>query len=492
MTPNIPIRPEAKGDRRRWAALVALCLGQLMIVLDVTIVNVALPSIQRDLGFSQANLAWVVNAYLISFGGLLLLAGRFGDLLGRKRVFLSGLVLFTVASAACGLASSQAMLVGARFVQGIGGAVTSAVILAIIATSFTDASERAKAMGVFAAVAAAGGSIGVLAGGVLTQALDWQWIFIVNVPVGIAAWVLGSRLIEEHEGIGLREGVDVPGAVLITGAVMLIVYTIVRTEEYGWGSLHTIGLGAVAVALIVAFVARQGRIANPLVPLRMFRLRMLSSTNAIGGLVVLGLFGWFFLSALYLREVLGYSALGTGIAYLPASLAIGGVSFAVAPVAVARFGGRATQVTGALLLAAGIALFTRAPVDATYAVDVLPGMLLLGIGAGLSFMPLVTMAMESVEESEAGVASGLVNTSQQIGGAIGLAALVSIATAHTNGLLAGGEPAPQALTSGFQIGFAIAAGALVVAAGLAFALLRPEAADVRAIADEALLEPEAA
>src|SRR3954471_11850410 len=378
----------AESDRSRWIALVVLCAGMLMIVLDQTIVNVALPSIKDDLGFSQSTLAWVVNAYLITFGGLLLLAGRLGDLIGRKTIFMAGLALFTAASLLCGLAQSQGVLIGARFLQGIGGATTSAVILGMIVTMFPEPREQAKAIGVYSFVASAGASIGLLMGGVLTQALSWHWIFFVNLPIGIAAALLATRYVDGHEGIGLREGADVTGAALVTGALMLGVYTILEVGSYGWGSAHTLGLGAVSLALLTSFVLRQARATTPLMPLRIFRSRNVSGANLVQMLMVAGLFGMFFLGTLFMQRVLGYSALELGAAFLPVALLIGTLSLGFSARLNTRFGARATLIPGLALILAGLLYFTRAPVGADYLTDLLPSMVLLGIGAGLSFPSL--------------------------------------------------------------------------------------------------------
>ncbi len=321
---------ERKRERRRWIALGVLCLGQLMMVLDATIVNVALPSIQHDLHFTQGNLTWVIDGYLITFGGFLLLAGRIGDLVGRKKVFLTGLVLFTAASVLCGLATSQTMLIAARFVQGIGGAVASAVILAIIVTEFPEKAEQAKAMGMYAFVSAGGGSIGLLAGGALTQSLSWHWIFFVNVPIGVIAFVLGSALIEENEGIGLAGGVDVAGSVLITLATMLGAFAIVKSTEYGLLSARTLGVGGASLVLLGAFFALESRIANPIMPLRILRLRMLMGSSLVRGLLVTGMFSAFFLGALYLERVLGYDAIDTGLAFMPLTISIAALSMGLA------------------------------------------------------------------------------------------------------------------------------------------------------------------
>ena len=464
----------ANSDRRRWLALLVLCTGMLMVILDSAIVNVALPAIQDDLGFSQSNLAWVVNAYLIAFGGLLLLAGRLGDLIGRRRVFMAGLALFTTASLACGLAQSEGWLITARFIQGIGGAAASAVILGMIVTMFPEPGEQARAIGVYSFVAAAGASIGLLAGGVLTQALSWHWIFFVNIPIGIVTAVLATRFVDRDAGIGLEHGADLLGAVLITGGLMLGVYTILEVGDFGWGSLHTLGLGAVSLALIAAFVARQERTSNPLVPLRIFRSRNVSGANAVQVLMVAGLFGMFFLGVLFLQGVLGYSAIETGLAFLPVSLLIGIVSLEVSPRLNTRFGARTTLVPGLILVFAALALFARAPVDATYAVDVLPVMVMLGLGAGLSFPSLMTLAMSGATRSDSGLASGLVNTSLQVGGALGLSVLATAAATRTDTLQAAGDGEALALTGGYHLAFLIAAGLVLGAIGIAATVLRPE------------------
>src|SRR5713101_3475794 len=460
----------------RWIALVVLCAGMLMIILDQTIVNVALPSIQSDLGFSQSSLVWVVNAYLIAFGGLLLVAGRLGDLIGRKRVFLTGLAVFTSASLLCGMSASPEMLIAARFVQGVGGALTSAVNLGMIVTIFPAPQERAKAIGVYSFVASAGAAIGLLAGGVLSQAISWHWIFFVNLPIGIAAAVLAVRLLESDRGIGLGGGADVSGALLVTAALMLGVYTIVEAGNYGWGSAHTLGVGAAALALLVAFVARQASAANPLLLLRIFRSRNVSGANVVQALMVAGLFGTFFLGALYMQRVLGYGPVDVGFAILPVALAIGTLSLGFSARLNTRFGARAVLVSGLTLIMAGLALLTRAPVDAEYVADLLPAMLLLGIGGGLSFPALMVLAMSGATPSDSGLASGLVNTTRQVGGALGLSILATLATSRTDGLLADGESTASALTSGYHLAFAIGTGFVAVAIALALTVLRPEAA----------------
>jgi EmrB/QacA subfamily drug resistance transporter len=462
------------GDPR-WLALIVLCAGMLMIILDGTIVNVALPSIQSDLGFSQSSLAWVVNAYLIAFGGLLLLAGRLGDLIGRRRVFLSGLAVFTGASLLCGMAGSQEMLIAARFLQGVGGAMASSVILGMIVTMFPEPGEQARAIGVFSFVASAGASIGLLAGGVLTQAISWHWIFFVNVPIGIAVAALAVRLVEPERGIGLGEGADVAGSVLVTSALMLGVYTIVKAVDYGWGSAHTLGLGAIAIGLLGAFVARQARVAKPLLPLRIFRSRNVTGANLIQFLMVAGMFGMFFSGVLYMQRVLGYDAVQAGLAFLPVSLGIGTLSLGFSARLIMRFGARRVLLAGLVLIVPGLLLLTRAPVDATYAVDLLPSMLLLGIGAGLVFPSTAMLAMSGATPSDAGLASGLLNTTLQVGGAVGLSVLATLATSRSNRLLAdGGDPA-AALAGGYQLAFGIAAGLIMAAVIVAATVLQPAA-----------------
>ncbi|HWM11732.1 MAG TPA: MFS transporter [Solirubrobacteraceae bacterium] len=457
--------------QNRWAALYVLCAGMLMIILDGTIVNVALPSIQEDLGFSQSSLAWVVNAYLIALGGLLLLAGRVGDLLGRRRIYLAGLALFTAASLLCGVSGSQEMLIAARFVQGVGGAMASAVVLGMIVTMFPEPREQAKAIGIYAFVASAGASIGLLAGGVLTQAINWHWIFFVNVPIGFVAAALAVRLVADDRGIGLGRGADLAGAVLVTGALMLGVYTIVEVPGHGWGSTHTLGFGAVSLALLAAFVARQATAADPLLPLRIFRSRNVAGANAIQFLMVAGMFGMFFIGVLLMQRVLGYDAIETGLAFLPVSVGIGVLSLFFAPRLTLRFGERAVLIPALALLVAGLAWLTRVPADASYWVDLMPSMVLLGVGAGLTFPALSTLAMSGATQSDAGLASGLLNTTVQVGGAVGLAVLATLSTEHTAGRLAEGEAATSALTSGYQLAFTISAVLLVVAIALAAAVL---------------------
>jgi len=428
-----------------------------------TIANVALPKIQTDLGFSQSSLAWVVNAYLIAFGGVLLLAGRLGDLIGRRRIFLSGIAVFTGSSLVCGLSTGRQMLVAARFIQGVGGAMTSAVILGMVVTMFSEPRERARAIGIYSFVAAAGASIGLLAGGVLTQALNWHWIFLVNVPIGIGTAFFALRLLESDRGIGLGKGADVIGALLVTAALLLAVYTIIRTTDFGWGSAHTLGFGAAAIAALIAFVVRESRTANPLVQLRIFRSRNVSGANVVVLLIFAAMFGMFFLGSLYFQRVLGYDALGIGLAFLPFSLSIAIGSFAFSGPLITRFGARAVLLPSLVLIGAGLAFFARVPVEADYLVDVLPSMLLLGVGFGLAFPSLMALAMSGASEHDSGLASGLVNATQQVGGALGLSVLASLSASRTNGLLAAAVAEPAALTNGYQLSFAIGAGFVLVA-----------------------------
>jgi EmrB/QacA subfamily drug resistance transporter len=468
-----------KTDRRRWIALAVLCMGQLMMVLDATIVNVALPSIQRDLHFSQQNLTWVINGYLVAFGGFLLLAGRMGDLVGRKKVFLSGLVLFTLASAVCGLADSQAMLIGARIVQGIGGAVASSVILAIIVTEFPGAAEQAKAMGMYAFVSAGGGSIGLLAGGALTQSLDWHWIFFVNVPIGIATFLLGAALIEENEGIGLSQGVDVAGSILITVATMLAAFAIVKSSDYGLLSPQTLLVGGASLALLAGFLVLESRIENPIMPLRILRLRMLMGSSLVRGLLVTGMFTAFFLGSLYLEHVLGYDAIETGLAFMPLTFAIAVMSMGVSARLVQRFGGVQTLTAGLATIIAGLLLLASQGIGAGYFPVLFLAFLLMGLGAGTSFLPLLTMGMADAPRRDAGLASGIINVSVQLFGAIGLATLGTVATDRTKALVADGHTLESALTGGYHLAYLVAAACVAVGILAAYLTLRPPAAVVQ-------------
>ena len=458
--------------QKRWWALIVLCLGSLMIVLDSTIVNVALPSIREDLGFSQTSLAWVVNAYLLTFGGFLLLGGRLGDLFGHRRLFLIGIVLFTLASAACGLATTQAFLVTARAVQGLGGAIASAVSLSLMMTLFTEPRERAKAMGVFGFVAAGGGTIGVLLGGILTDAINWHWIFLVNLPIGVLVYALSLRLLPPaHVGASGRR-LDLAGAVTVTTSLMLAVYAIVNGNQEGWTSGQTLGLLAAAAFLMALFLAIEARVRSPLMPLGLFRLRNVATANAVGVLWAGAMFAWFFISALYLQLVLGYSPLEVGLAFLPASLIMGAFSPGLSAKLVLRFGFRPPLATGLLLAATGLVLFARAPVDGSYVVDVLPSMILLGFGAGMAFNPVLLAAMSDVEPSESGLASGIVNTAFLMGGALGLAVLASLADSRKDSLLSSGDEPLVALNGGYHAAFLAGALFAVTAAGVGAALLR--------------------
>ena len=460
-------------DRTRWIALYVLCLGVLMIVLDATVVNVALPSIKDDLGFSQSNLAWVVNAYLIAFGGLLLLAGRLGDLVGQRRIFLIGLAVFTSASLLCALSQSQGMLIGARFVQGIGGALASAVVLGMIVTMFPEPREQAKAIGVYGFVASAGGSIGLLAGGVLTDAINWHWIFFVNVPIGVATAYYALRLVEGRDGIGFKQGADLPGAVLLTGGLMLFVYAILQVSEKGWGSTEVLGLGALSIALLAVFVLRQSRVETPLMPLRLFHSRNVSGANIVLFLLVVGMFGMFFLGALYMQQILGYTPLGVGLAFLPGTLVMGAMSLRFSGPFAMRFGQRTAVLVSLSCLLAAMLLFARTPVDGNYVVDLLPVMLLFGFGAGLGFPSLVGLAMSGATPMDAGLASGLANTTPQVGGAVGLAVLATLASERTDKLLGDGVSAASALNSGFHLAYVVGAALVGLAIVLALVVLQP-------------------
>ncbi len=476
-------------SRTRWLALLVLCLGDLMIVLDVTSVGVALPSIREDLGFSEESLAWVVNAYLITFGGFLLLGGRLGDLFGHRRLFLLGIALFTFASMACGLATSQGMLVGARAVQGVGGAVVSAVALSLMMTLFTEPAERAKAMGVFGFVASGGGSIGVLLGGILTDALNWHWIFLVNIPVGILVVVLSLLLIPAARVPMAAQRLDVAGAVTVTSSLMLAVYAIVNGNEVGWLTARTLGLLAVSGLLLVGFLAIENRVQSPLMPLRLFRLRNIAVSNVVGVLWAGAMFAWFFLSALYLQLVLGYSPLEVGLAFLPGNLIMGALSIGLSAKLVMRFGIKPPLATGLGLAAIGLLWLARAPVDGNFVVDVLPSMILLGLGAGMAFNPVLLAAMSDVEPTEAGLASGFVNTSFMMGGALGLAVLASLAASRSDTLLAGGEGELAALAGGYHVAFLVGAIFALAAAAIGATLLRTSAAAAGHPEAEPLAEP---
>jgi EmrB/QacA subfamily drug resistance transporter len=460
-------------SRTRWLALYTLCLASLMIVLDATIVNVALPSIREDLGFSETSLAWVVNAYLLTYGGFLLLGGRLGDLYGHRRLFLAGITLFTLASLVCGLSTTQGMLVAARTVQGLGGAVASAVSLSLMMTLFTEPTERAKAMGIFGFVAAGGGSIGVLLGGILTDLLNWHWIFLVNFPIGVLVVLLSLRLLPGERGPATSTRLDIAGAVTVTAALMLAVYAIVNGNQAGWTSVQTLGLLGAAAALLGLFLVIESRVPAPLVPLRLFKRRNISVSNAVGVLWAAAMFAWFFLSALYMQFVLGYSPLKVGLAFLPANVIMAAFSIGLSAKIVMRFGIRKPIAVGLSFAAVGMLLFVRAPVDGSFVTDVLPSMILLGIGAGMALNPVLLAAMGDVAPSEAGLASGLVNTSFMMGGALGLAVLASIAASRTHTLRLAGHGELSALTGGYHLAFVFGALFAALAAVLGGFLLRP-------------------
>ena len=465
-------RPAARDERSRRVALIVLCTGMLMIVLDMTIVNVALPSIQTDLGFSQSGLAWVINAYLIPFGGLLLLGGRLGDLAGRRNVFLAGLGVFTAASLLCGLAQDQGILIAARFVQGAGGALTSAVILGMIVTMFPGPREQARAIGFYAFVASAGGAVGLLAGGILTEVISWHWIFFVNIPVGIVTAAVAPRVIKRDQGIGLVNGADFPGALLITGAMMLGVFTIVQpAAELGWLAPRTLGLGALSLALLAGFVVRQLTARHPLMPLRILASAAVSGANLIQVVGAAGMLGTFFLGSLYLQRILGYSPLQIGLAFLPVAVVMGTLSVRYSERLITRFGARATLLPGLAAIAAGLVIFAQLPPGSAYLTRILPVMLLLGAGAGSCFPALMTLSMSAATPEDAGVASGLVNTTAQVGGALGLAVLATASGSRTRALVASGHGTAAALTGGYHLAFWIAAVLVAAAIVLAVALL---------------------
>jgi EmrB/QacA subfamily drug resistance transporter len=459
-------------SRTRWLALYILCLGDLMIVLDSTIVNVALPSIREDLGFSQTSLAWVVNAYLLTFGGFLLLSGRLGDIYGHRRLFLIGIALFTVASVACGVSTTPGLLVAARAVQGFGGAVVSAVALSLMMNLFTEQADRAKAMGIFGFVMSGGGSLGVLLGGVLTDTLNWHWIFLVNVPIGVAVIVLTLKLLPGAHGSAAGGRLDVAGAVTVTASLMLAVYAIVNGNDTGWTSGQTLGLLGAAVVLLVAFVGIEARVRSPLIPLALFKLRNIVVANTVGILWAAAMFAWFFVSALYLQLVLGYSPLEVGLAFLPANLIMGAFSIGLSARLVMRFGFRIPLSAGLLVAAVGLVLFARAPVDGSFVIDVLPSMILLGVGAGMAFNPVLLAAMSDVDPSESGLASGVVNTAFMMGGALGLAVLVSLASSRTDSLRASAHGPLASLNGGYHAAFLVGALFAASAAIIGGTLLR--------------------
>ena len=483
-----PTTPHPLDARQRWMALLVLCLGVLMIVLDTTIVNVALPSIRADLGFTKTSLVWVVNAYMLTFGGFLLLGGRLGDLYGQRRLFLAGIALFTVASLACGLANTQGLLVAARAVQGLGGAVVSAVALSLIMNLFSEPGERAKAMGVYGFVCASGGSIGVLLGGLLTGTLGWHWIFLVNLPIGVAVHLLCVALITDDRGATGTGRLDVAGAATITSSLMLAVYAVVDGNVAGWASVQTLVLLGSATALFAAFITIEARVAAPLMPLGLFRLRNVAVANVAGVLWAAAMFAWFFISALYMQRVLGYTPLQVGLGFLPANIVMALLSLGFSAKIVMRFGTRGPLAFGLLLAAAGLSLFARAPVNGVFAIDVLPGMLLLGLGAGVALNPMLLAAMSDVSERDSGLASGVVNTAFMMGGALGLAVLASLAAARTGSALAAGLPPAAADNAGYQLALLVGASFAAIAAVIGAVFMRTPA-PAQATRQETLHEP---
>jgi EmrB/QacA subfamily drug resistance transporter len=469
-------------------ALIVVCLGQLMMVVDMTIVNVALPVIQRDLHFSQANLTWVVGAYLISYGSFLLMAGRFGDILGRKRVFLAGVLLFTVASALCGLANDQVVLIAARFLQGLGGAISTSVIIALIVTDFPRPDERVRAMGAYMFVVTSGGSLGLLLGGALVQTVDWHWIFYVNLPIGIAVLALGARLIENRPGAGLRGGVDVTGSVLVTSAMMLAVYAIVTAAEHGWASAHTLGFGAAAAILLAAFFWLESRIENPILPLRLLKVRTLIGASAVRGFLVTGMFGTWVLGTLFVEHVLGYGAWDTGLAFLPMTLTVGALSLGTTARVMARLGPERTVVLGMSFVVAALLLLTAAGPGSSYFPSLFVPFALMGLGMGTAMLPLLTIAMSGVPERDAGLGSGILNVSMQLSGALGIAILGTLAASRSESLTADGASVASALTSGYHLGFEIAAAAVVVGILVSLAVLRVPARAVQPAGSELAVE----
>ncbi|MGC2485429.1 MAG: MFS transporter [Acidimicrobiales bacterium] len=452
-----PALSSGQTDRRRWIALIVVCLAMLMNALDSSIVNVALPSIQRDLHFSSANLTWVVDAYLIAFGSFLLLAGRLGDLIGRKKVFLSGVALFTTSSLVCSVATSQAMLITARFFQGMGGAISTSVIVAIIVTEFSGVNERAKAMSAYMFVAVGGGSIGLLVGGILTQAVNWHWIFVINVPIGIVTFILGGILIKENEGLGVREGLDIRGSLLMTVSLVIGIYAIVTASTYGWLAAHTLGFGALSIILMGAFFLLESRIAKPIMPLRIMKLRSLTTSSVVRGLSFAAMFAVFFFGALYLERVLGYDPIRTGVAFLPLTLAMASMSLGATSRLLARFGPMRLLIPGMTMAVVGLLWLSRSGVHVNYFISILPAFLLLGVGMSLVAVPLLTIAMADVPREDAGLASGIVNVSMWLASSAGLAIFGTLAASTSRGLAHQGYSPDRSLVAGYHEAFFIGA-----------------------------------
>lgn len=456
VTENAPTTDRV--GRERLLALVVVCLGTLMVIVDQNIVNVALPAIKPDLGISESALAWVVNAYVTPFGGLLLLAGRMGDLVGRRRLFISGMVVFTASSLLCGLATNAGSLIAGRLVQGVGGAMCAAVMLGMLVTLFPEPRLQAMAMGVFSFVQAAGGSLGSVLGGILVQAASWEWIFFINIPLGILTVSMALRFLTRDPGADLSDGSDALGGILVTAGLMTAVYTIVTTADHGVQSKQTAMLGAVAILLLAAFIVREATAPNPLLPLRMFRSRVVNAANLTLVLLIAGMFGFLFFSTQYLQQSMGLDALWTGLGMVPVAMAIGFVSLALAARLMTALGPRRVLLVGLVLITVGMALLGRAPVGGHYAIDVLPAQLLMGVGFGAAMPALMTLGMSAATAEDAGVTSGMFNTSMQVGGALGLAVLAALAADRTAGLRAAGAPEIEALTGGYHLGFLIAAG----------------------------------
>ncbi len=473
-------------ERRRWVALIVVCFAMLMNTLDQTIVNVALPTIQSDLHFTQAALAWVIDAYLITFAGALLLAGRLGDLIGRKKVFLVGVALFTLSSAACGAANTQALLVGARFAQGLGAALSSSVILAIIVADFPIPAERAKAMSSYIIVAVGGGSLGLLVGGYVTQALSWHWIFFINIPIGIATLIMGALLIDENAGLGIRAGLDVGGAVLSTGGLMLAIYAIVSSTQYGWDSTHTLAYGGGALVLLAAFVLLERRLTHPLMPMPVLRSHGLLTSSLVRGLMVVGMYSTFFIGVLYFQHVLGYDSVATGLAFLPQTLMVAVMSTGITARIIKRFGPKPTALAGLVVVAVGLALFVTSGPDTAYFPQIFAAVFLIGFGAAAAFTPLLTIALAGVPAKDAGIGSGIVNVSQQVSGALSVAILGAVSASRTASLLASGSSTTDALDGGYRLAFVVALISVLVAIALGAVILKPTSAppETPATADE--------